>query len=172
MASLFNAWRKVLSEYKPRRVRGVFWYRAVTPAYRRSILTMDGAYRWGGRYNEPGEFGALYLSRTKEGCAAEVTRRSAPPNKYLVGKIKVTLAKVCDLTDPNLQKKLRISKKQLVADDWSETKTLGKLIREAGFEGMIVPSAAGDFNNLVIFVDRLSGSSHVKLEEVKPLPIP
>jgi len=172
MASLFNAWRKILSVHEPRKIRGAFWYRAVTPAYRRSILTMDGAFRWGGRYNEPGEFGALYLSRTKKGCAAEVTRRAAPPKKYLVGKIKVSLGKVCDLTDPTLRKKLKITKKQLVADDWSETQTLGKLIREAGFEGMIVPSAAGDFNNLVIFVDRLSGYSRVELEEIKPLPLP
>jgi len=37
------------------------------------------------------------------------------------------------------------------------------------FEGMIVPSAAGDFNNLVIFVDRLSAASKIRLEEVKPL---
>lgn len=38
-------------------------------------------------------------------------------------------------------------------------------------EGMIVPSAAGDFNNLVIFTDRLTGASRVELEEVKPLDL-
>lgn len=172
MASLFNAWRKALAEYKPRKIRGAFWYRAVTPAYRRSILTMDGAFRWGGRYNEPGEFGALYLSRTSKGCAAEISRRAVPPKKYLAGKIKVTLGKVCDLTDPELRKKLKISRKELTGDDWSETQTLGRLIREAGFEGMIVPSAAGDFKNLVIFVDRLSGSSRVELEDIQPLALP
>lgn len=37
---------------------------------------------------------------------------------------------------------------------------------------MIDPSAAGDFNNLVIFVDRMAGVSRVQLEEVKPLPLP
>lgn len=132
---------------------------------------MDGAFRWGGRYNEPGEFGALYVSRTKNGCAAEITRRAAPPKEYLVGKIRVTLGRVCDLTDPSLLKSLKLTRKQLTADDWSETQALGKLIREAGFEGIIVPSAAGDFNNLVIFVDQLSGSSRVELEEIKPLPL-
>jgi len=171
MASLFNAWRKALSNYKPRKTRGAVWYRAVVPSRKRTILAIDGALIYGGRYNNAGEFGALYLSKTKKGCAAEVTRRPAHPSKYVVGKIKVTLGKVCDLTDPELLNKLKITKKQLKADDWNETQALGEIVREIGFEGMVVPSAAGDFNNLVIFVDRLSGSSRVELEEIKPLEL-
>lgn len=46
-----------------------------------------------------------------------------------------------------------------------------KYILHINTEGMVVPSAAGDFNNLVIFVDRLAGTSRVELEEVKPLPL-
>ena len=133
---------------------------------------MDGAFRWGGRYNAPGEFGALYLSKTKKGVVAEITRRPAHPTKYIAGKIRVKLGKVCDLTDPDLLRKLSITKKHLVADDWSETQALGNLIREAGFEGIIVPSAAGNFNNLVIFVDHLKSTSVVELEEAKPLVLP
>ena len=72
-------------------------------------MTMDGAFRWGGRYNEPGKFGALYLSKTKKGCANEITRRAVPPRKYIVGKIKVALGKMCDLTDPELLKNLAVS---------------------------------------------------------------
>ena len=133
---------------------------------------MDGALIYGGRFNNAGEFGALYLSRTKKGCADEIARRPAHPSKDVVGKNKVTLGKVCDLTDPELLKKLKISKKQLTADEWTETQALGELLREDGYEGMIVPSAAGDFNNLVIFVDRMASTSRIELEEVKPLPIP
>ena len=171
MASLFNAWRKAISKYKPRKIRGAVWYRAVLPSRKRTILAMDGALIYGGRYNNAGEFGALYLSKTKKGCAAEITRRPAHPTKYVVGKIKVTLGKVCDLSDPELLKKLKLTKKQLTADDWTETQALGNLIREIGYDGMIVPSAAGDFNNLVIFVDRLSPTSKVLLEEVKSLDL-
>jgi len=132
---------------------------------------MDGALIYGGRYNNAGEFGALYLSKTKKGCVDEITQRPAHPTKYVVGKIKVTLGKVCDLTSPELLKKLKLTKKQLTANDWAETQTLGDLVRKAGFEAMIVPSAAGDFNNLVIFVDRLSTSSRVLLEEVKSIDL-
>ena len=94
---------------------------------------MDGALIYGGRFNAPGEYGALYLSRTEKGCATEITRRPAHPSKYVVGKIKVTLGKVCDLTDPELLKKLKISKKQLTADEWTETQALGELIRDVGY---------------------------------------
>ena len=132
---------------------------------------MDGAFRWGGRYNSPGEFGALYLSKTRKGCAAEITRRPSHPPEYIVGKIRVKLGKVCDLTDPELLKQLGLSRVQLTADDWAETQTLGDLVRDAGFEGIIVPSAAGQFNNLVIFMDRLTAASRVELEETKPLDL-
>ncbi len=171
MVSPFNVWRKALSNHKPRRIRGALWYRAITPLYRRSLLTMDGAFQWGGRYNAPGEFGALYLSKTRKGCAAEITRRPSFPPKYIVGKIRVKLGKVCDLTDPELLKQLGLSRVQLTADDWAETQTLGDLIRDAGFEGIIVPSAAGHFNNLVIFTDRLSAAPRIELEETKPLDL-
>jgi RES domain-containing protein len=171
MASLFNAWKKALLNYKPRKIRGAFWYRSVVPSRRKTILTMDGALIYGGRYNAPGEFGALYLSRTTKGCKHEVTRRPGHPKKFIVGKIKVTLSKVCDLTDPALLKKLKISKTRLTADDWDETQALGEIVRESGYEAMIVPSAAGDFNNLVVFVDRLGGSSRVELEEIDKLDL-
>ena len=132
---------------------------------------MDGAFQWGGRYNAPGEFGALYLSKTQKGCAAEITRRPAHPTKYIIGKIRIKLGKVCDLTDEDLLKKLGLTRDHLTADDLAETQALGDLIRDAGFEGIIVPSAAGDFNNLVIFVDRLSSASSIDLEEIKPLDL-
>lgn len=171
MASPFNAWRKTLSDYKPRRIRGAFWYRAVLPSRRRTILAIDGALINGGRYNAAGKIGALYLSKTQKGCAAEITRRPSHPPKYIVGKIQVKLGKVCDLTDEDLLKKLGLTREKLTDKNWTETQALGDLIRDAGFEGMIVPSAAGDFNNLVIFVDRLADSSRVELEAIESLSI-
>jgi len=130
---------------------------------------MDGALSSGGRYNAPDEFGALYLSETPDGCAADIARRPAAPQNYILGTIRVRLQKLCDLTDERLQSELGITLNQLRSDDWTETRILGALIREAGFEGMIVPSAAGEFRNLVVFMDRLAGASKVELEDVKPL---
>ena len=78
---------------------------------------------------------------------------------------------MCDLTDPALLKKLKLSKKQLTGDDWTETQALGEIVREIGFERMVVPSATGNFNNLVIFVDRISGASSIDLEDVEKLDL-
>ncbi len=130
---------------------------------------MDGALLYGGRYNAPGKFGALYLSESREGCAAERARRPATPQGYIVGTVRVTLENICDLTDQDLLAELSITSNQLKADDLNETQILGTLIRDAGFEGMIVPSAAGEFDNLVIFMDRLENSSAIELEDVRKL---
>jgi RES domain-containing protein len=141
----------------------------VIPSRTGTILEIEKSEQYGGRYNTPGQFGALYLSRTIKGCEKEVDRRPGRPDRYDVGKIKVTLEKVCDLTDPELLKKLKIAKDQLITDDYIETRLLGELAREEGFEAIIVPSAAGNFNNLVIFKDKLIGKSRVELEEITTL---
>jgi RES domain-containing protein len=130
---------------------------------------MEGALLSGGRYNAAEEFGALYLSETPEGCAAEMARRPAAPQDYIVGSIRVTLGRICDLTDEGLLADLGLTSNQLKVNDWTDMQVLGKLVREAGFEAILVPSAAGDFNNLVIFMDRLSGKSEVALKDTRPL---
>ncbi len=130
---------------------------------------MEGALLSGGRYNAAGEFGALYLSETPQVCAAELARRPATPRDYIVASIRVTLGRICDLTDDGLLADLGLTSSQLKADDWTDTQVLGKLAREAGFEAILVPSAAGDFNNLVIFMDRLGARSEVTLEDTRAL---
>lgn len=170
MANPLRIWREALANYKPREFRGAYWYRAIFHTRRTSILEMDGAFLYGGRYNPPERFGALYLADSREGCAAELARRPAAPQGYLAGKIRVTLHGLCDLTDPELLAELDVTVEQLKTDDWTETQLLGTLVRDAGFEGMIVPSAAGEFNNLVIFMDQLDNSSAIELEDIQKLP--
>jgi len=131
---------------------------------------MEGALLSGGRYNAAQEFGALYLSENPEGCATELARRPVAPQGYIVCSIRISLGRICDLTDEALLADLGLTPNQLKADDWTDTQVLGKLVREAGFEAILVPSAAGDFNNLVIFMDRLAGQSEVALEDTQPLP--
>jgi RES domain-containing protein len=132
---------------------------------------MDGALIHGGRYNPPEEFGALYLSESAEACAAEMRRRPGTPPDYLVGEIKVNVRKICDLTDPILLGRLGLEMDDLCSDDWQITRVLADLIRDAGFEGAIVPSAAGPYKNLVLFLDRFSDQSSVELVDVRPLLI-
>ncbi len=48
---------------------------------------------------------------------------------------------------------------------------MGALIRDASFEGVLVPSAAGPYKNLVLFLDRFSGGSCLELVDVRALLI-
>jgi RES domain-containing protein len=132
---------------------------------------MDGALLHGGRYNPSEEFGALYLSESAEACAAEMRRRPRTPPDYLVGEIKVNAQKICDLTDPILLGQLGLEMDDLCTDDWQITRVLADLIRDAGCEGALVPSAAGPYKNLVLFLDRFSDQSSVELIDVRPMPI-
>lgn len=59
----------------------------------------------------------------------------------------------------------------MIEDDWERTRMLGYLIRDAGFEGALVPSAAGNYKNLVLFLDRFTSESSVELVDVQPLSI-
>ena len=132
-------------------------------------MNMDGAFLFGGRYNTPEIFGALYLSDSSEGCATEMKRRPDTPRDYLIGEIKVTVSKICDLTDTALLEQLGINPDELCRDEWELTQELGELIREAGFEGAVVPSAAGPYRNLVLFPDCFSSKSSIELKDVHPL---
>jgi RES domain-containing protein len=171
MEDLLAHWGRIIGQQKPRKISGAFWYRAVYKTRRDSIMTMDGAYLYGGRYNTEMVFGALYLSESPEACAAEMRRRPRTPPDYFVGKINVTVQKICDLTDPILLEKLNLEIEDLCEDDWECTRMLGDLIRDAGFEGVLVPSAAGDYKNLVLFLDRFTSESSVELVDVQPLLI-
>jgi len=171
MEDLLANWGKIISQQQPRNIGGAFWYRAVYKTRRDSIVTMDGAYLYGGRYNTEMVFGALYLSESPEACAAEMRRRPRTPPDYFVGKINVTVQKICDLTDPALLEKLNLEIGNLCEDDWERTQILGNLIRDAGFEGVLVPSAAGNYKNLVLFLDRFTSESSVELVDVRPLLI-
>ena len=132
---------------------------------------MDGAFFYGGRYNTPENLEPCICRGQEKGVSLKLKRRAAYPPSYVLGKSKVYLSRVCDLTDETLLKDPGITREQLPADDWDETKILGEIIGDAGFERVIVPSAAGDINKLVIFADRLPGKSSVELEVSTPLEL-
>jgi len=171
MENPIEQWREVIGRQKPRKLSGAFWYRAVYRTRKKSILNMDGALLHGGRYNPPDEFGALYLSESTKACIAEMKRRAKTPPDYLVGEIKVNAQKICDLTDPILLGQLGLELDDVCSDDWQITRILADLIRDSGFEGAFVPSAAGPYKNLVLFLDRFSNQSSVELIDVQPLII-
>ena len=146
-------WAPTLAQVQPRPEAGL-WFRIVPRIYREWIDSDEGAKRRGGRYNPPDEFGALYLSANPEGCLAELATRTDTPPNLCEGTIEVRLDRVCDLTDQATREILGVALTDLTGPDWTLTQQLGSAIRDAGFQGIRVPSAVGPHINLVVFRDR------------------
>ena len=144
----------------------------IASKYREEIASDRGAFFGGGRYNVPEQFGALYLGESLEAVRAEVARRRAPKAPMVLGVFEVTLNRVCDLTNPEIRNRLGLQADNLVKDDWSLTQEVAIVVREAGFEGILAPSAAGPYVNLIVFSDRLLPDSRVDhlAEQDKEIP--
>ncbi|MFH1798230.1 MAG: RES family NAD+ phosphorylase [Candidatus Omnitrophota bacterium] len=158
--------QKSIQKVLPSRTAGVY-FRLVSPKRIDEILSTQGSFAYGGRYNPDGEFGALYLGETEELCKRERQKKSK--NSLLVsqimGKIKVSCEKILDLTDRETLKKLKIKKEELLCEEknggWALTWTIARLAYQLGFEGILSPSITGTGNNLVIF------DKHVNNKKVK-----
>jgi RES domain-containing protein len=137
-------------------LRGRFW-RAV--ALGQDVLDTSGNRASGGRYNPPGEFGALYCSDSRELCLREEATHGE--GTVHVMPIEVSLELVLDLADPRLCRALDVAHAELVAEDHRTTRELGRIAREAGFEALLAPAAGGPGRNLVVFLNRLAPGSRV-----------
>lgn len=150
-------------------LRGRF-YRIVHHDRREEVLSTEGSRHYGGRYNPPAAFGALYLSEHPAVAAAEVRRAAADRRlgPFVLATVEVGLVRLLDLTDHAVRTRLGIRPDDLVAADYTLPRRLGSLAREAGFEGLLVPSATGLGTNLVLFPDRLDPTSSLRLLTVEP----
>jgi RES domain-containing protein len=140
------------------------FYRAYLGAFAVEPLSVEGSLRHGGRYNPLGAFGAIYCGENPAVCAAEIRRRAQrhPVPRYRLARIQIDLHRVLDLTDPATLAALGLRAEDLVTDNWEPTQRLGAAARAAGFEGLLVPSAAGPGRNLVIFPGRLDARSRIR----------
>ena len=139
-------------------------HRVVASAF--DPLRIEGSRLRGGRYNPPGEFGALYCSLDATTAVAEVVQgqraRGVDPSTYPEGSwwvydLDVVLESVLDLTDSKILAELGIEEAALTGGDIARTRRLGREARAAGFLGILAPSAAlSGGRNLVIFLDAVS----------------
>jgi len=158
-----------MADLGPRRVEGV-WHRYVTEPHKDDAGSDQGALEHGGRYNPRREFGALYLSDSPAACRAEMQRRPGVRARYWHARITVRVAKALDLTDPFTREVLGMRQQDLVSDEWSLTQDVGRAARRAGFDALVVPSPAGDHQNLVVFKDLLGDDETAETDRVAPAP--
>ena len=148
-------------------------YRVVPEALRGKILSTEGNRYYPGRYHIAGETGILYTSLERDLAIQESGRHAPRANLQgglAAGKIKVKLQKVLDLTQPSGLVKLGLSKEALVSSDCSITQAISHQARKAGFQGLLVPSAAGSGVNLVVFENNLAEGCLIEVERPTPPP--
>ena len=122
----------------------------------------------GGRWNPPGEFGALYTTIVEDDIKREMERGAEKRGisvKDLMPRdivsIAVSLHTVLDLTDPVVLRALKFNVDDLTNDVYESTRDLSRALFKAGIEGIVVPSAAGKGKNLVIYSENISSKSSV-----------
>ncbi len=146
----------------------------------KDLLAGEGSSQAGGRWNPRG-LRAVYASLTPETAMAEALslfRRygwdiaDAMPRVFVA--VRVILRVTLDLNDGDIRRRLRVSLRRMLAEDWrsaqwagreSITQMLGAAAAASGMEAILVPSCTGGAGarNIVWFPDNLSANSHVAI---------
>jgi len=160
----------------PRSLKGQF-FRLVHSRFRDDPLNTKGSLQYGGRYNPPSVFGALYLAESEELAQTEVLRAVGDPSmlagRFVCGEVQLSLKRVLDLTDPDVLQALGIARDELLTDtgdrqqDYALTRQLAHLARAAGFEALKVPSVTSQGANVVLFPENLLSTDRLDLTQVR-----
>lgn len=85
--------------------------------------------------------------------------------------LRVHVQRILPLTDGHTRAVLRVSHRRLTEEHWQDeqdcgrealTQAIGRIARDLGFEGLLVPAAQGAGQNLVVFPDRLLPGSRLE----------
>ncbi|HVR86371.1 MAG TPA: RES family NAD+ phosphorylase [Planctomycetota bacterium] len=118
----------------------------------------------GGRLNPPRSFPVAYFSHDDETCRRELKRwmryRSDFDNRYTILVAEMHLAKVLDLGDADIRRRLGISLAALADPaDMSLSQSIGAAAHQAEFLGVLYPRPLGRGSlNLAAFCDRTSAA--------------
>jgi RES domain-containing protein len=154
-----------------KRVAGVF-YRTVHEDYSAKPLSTEGCVRRNGRFHIAGQWRVHYLSSAPETSWKEITKWAGARlerRAFITYAVEARFRRIADLTDPMTRDQLGVTREMLTGEDVTRCHALARRLREAGFEGLLTPSAADSTGiNLVIFEDRvLPGSRFGKPEPVR-----
>lgn len=146
-------------------------FRHLSP--RHDPLSGEGARLHGGRFNPPGSFPVLYICRTRACAAAELRRLGESPAIGVEGLLprylyhyEVSLDRVLDLTDGEVQAEVGLSLGVLTGPDWQACQGLGVIVHALGINAIVSPSATGVDEVLAVFPQHLGlGTLYPRLTE-------
>lgn len=150
------------------------------PGYLTSTLAASRAF--GGRFNPPGEFGAIYTALDEETAWAEVVSRfgregidGLPPDMGVL-RIAVRAGSYADLTTAAAWRAWSITRDDLTADDSSNARRdacwrIGRAVRAVA-DALQVPSARTSGANMPLFPDREHSALEVDLRTARARGVP
>jgi len=145
-------------------------YRIVSKGH--DPLSTNGSLLYHGRYNN-GRFLVLYAAASEKVCSEERKRKTTVKVKgaYKRAKLKVKIKKVIDLTDEKNLEAIDIKKEDLICNDWTITQHIANMAYQKGIEAIIVPSATGKGENIVMFTENFTNSTSVKKIDEKEIRV-
>jgi RES domain-containing protein len=163
-------------------------YRSCTPKYANvsDLVTGEGSRRHGGRWNPVG-MAVVYASLTPETAMVEslahyryygIGLEQAMPRTFV--SMTVNLDTVLDFRQGIVRRSLQVSEERILSVDWRKeirdgrepiTQTISRAALVAGFEGMIVPSAADPkHHNLLVFSANFGRNDKIQVLDADRLP--
>jgi len=157
-------------------------FRATNPKYSElpDLISGKGAKLKGSRCNAPGQMRVLHASDSPESALTEALATyhrfaiPVPSDLHIVVRaIHVDARSLLDLREGEFRQSIRVSEERLLSIDWEQenaggqesvSQAVGRAAAEAGFCGLITPSAAvKDATNTAVFVDRLGSKGRITL---------
>ena len=85
-------------------------------------------------------------------------------NDPKIAKLNVKLRKVFDLTNEKNLKALGIQEDNLIGSSWDFNQHIASLAYQKGYEALLVLSATGKGNNIILFPGNFTKDSTIKKE--------
>jgi RES domain-containing protein len=123
------------------------------------------AARW-----DPGTFDVIYTSLAREGSLAEIhfhlSRQPVFPSKLVsvLHRISLRTRHALQLVDLSAVEALGMPRDRYGELDYERTQAIGDAAYFLGFDGLLVPSARWDCQNMIVFTDQLA-SKNMTVEE-------
>lgn len=131
-------------------------YRFASP--KRSALSGQGAYIYGGRWNPRESFPCIYLAEPRQACIQEFYRRAkgqahgaASLLPQILHTIRVSDLEVLDLTGEGTLEQVSLAMDDIEDDDQTACAEVGAAAHFLGFQGVRAPSATSTGSVIAVF---------------------
>ena len=151
-------------------------YRQCAPDHTDLATTLAQNHRHGGRFNPPGEFGAIYVAVERETALHELARQAALlgfavdellPRTML--RLRLHLRRVLDLTDEAVCRAWGLVGTDTSRISHDECWEVARAARRSGYEAIRFCSATRSGICLAVFMDRFSPGSSLDVEDAEAI---